>query len=143
MAWPTKKTTVKELTVKRTPKKASQVEEKSMIESETPMPVGPEAEVAKPSKSIPIFDHTADVGVEESKLRKSLLQGGHRFTFAEYNYNTKLFVPEPKFIPPGRVEGNELLDKVNAMLKRMGELETELLSVRTDILNNMDSIVGS
>jgi len=125
------------MAVKYVPK--GKIEEKQTA-PEVVTPV--EQYVEKPVNAIPVFDHKGNVSVEESKLRKSLLQGGHRFSFGELNHATGRFVPEPRFIQPGRVAGNELMDRMNAMMKIMGELESKLRDMRTDILNNMDLIVA-
>lgn len=93
-------------------------------------------------KATPSFDHKGDVSISESKTGKYLIQGGNRFSFGEVNRQTGKFLPEPKFIPAGTVEGGELMETMRKLIATMESLEKTLGSARVDLVNNMSKVMG-
>jgi len=91
--------------------------------------------------SNPIFDHNKEAGISTQKDHVFLIQDGHNFTFATYDKKAKRVKPEPRYVPPGLLTGDDMRGKFDDLLFRSVELERAMREMRGHITDNLDQFI--
>lgn len=107
-------------------------------EPEINEPVFDKVDVVLDRPKTPTFDHAQPAGVEDSTYSKNLVQGVHRFTYAELDKQKGKYVPEPQYIKPGRIHKSELLQKLDRLNEALDKLPNMLLDLQGAINDNVD-----
>lgn len=90
----------------------------------------------------PVFDHSKPANTVMAQDGKFLSQGGHKFSYAEYDKQKKRYIPEPDYVEEGKVSSDQLADQLGEVLITMTELIKTMQGFQKVVLDNLKQFVS-